>query len=297
MSFERSASRGAVTVIGLGLMGQAMVRRFLAAGLEVTVWNRSPDKAEEMVELGARRADTVAAALDANELVVLSLTQYGAMYDVLGQAPHRLSGRVIVNLSSDTPDNTRRGAKWVRAHGGQFLTGGVMSQPDGLGQPSAFIFYSGPQQVFDAYADTLARLSAAEYLGAEDGLAQLYYQAVYTMFLPNLLAYEQALAMTDRAGEPIDRFVPFAQRAMGDTAPFYAGVAALAAAGGFTDPAHLRMMDAGARHVVETSEALGVDATLVHAARVFGSKALRANEQGDQRASTYAILRGAPVSG
>ncbi|MFC9996503.1 NAD(P)-dependent oxidoreductase [Nocardia sp. NPDC127526] len=286
-----------VTVIGLGPMGRAMVRRLLAAGLEVTVWNRSPEKTTAMVELGARSATTVAEALDANELVVLSLTQYGAMYDVLGQAPHRLSGRVIVNLSSDTPDNTRRGAAWVRAHGGQFLAGGVMAQPEGLGGPAAFIFYSGPQQAYDAHAERLAHLSAPEYLGAEDGLAQLYYQAVYAMFLPNLLAYEQALAMIDRSGEPIDRFVPYAQRAMGDTAPFYAGVAALAAAGGFTDPAHLRMMDAGARHVVETSEALGVDATLLHAARVFGSKALRANAQGDQRASTYAILRGAPVTG
>ncbi|SUA74242.1 2-hydroxy-3-oxopropionate reductase [Nocardia otitidiscaviarum] len=281
-----------VTVIGLGPMGQAMVRRFLAAGLEVTVWNRSTDKADAMVELGARRAATVADALDASPVAVLSLTRYGAMYDVLGQAPHRLGGSVIVNLSSDAPESTRRGASWVRAHGGQFLTGGVMAQPEELGTPSAYVFYSGPPEVFDAQRELLELLAATEYLGADEGLAQLYYQAMLAMFLPGLLAYEQALAMIDRSGESIDRFLPFAQRSMGEMSDFYAEVTAMARLGGFADPGHLRMMDAGAQHVVEASEAVGVDAGLAQAARVFWRKALAAGAQEGEPVSTYRILRG-----
>src|SRR5690348_3336313 len=97
------SERSSVTVIGLGPMGRAIVRALLAAGTEVTVWNRSADKAEAMAELGARRAESVADALDRNEVIVLSLTHYAAMYDVLGRAPERLRDKVIVNLSSDSP--------------------------------------------------------------------------------------------------------------------------------------------------------------------------------------------------
>ena len=50
MSEQHSAR--SVSVLGLGPMGQAMVRAFLAAGVEVTVWNRSPAKVDAMVALG-----------------------------------------------------------------------------------------------------------------------------------------------------------------------------------------------------------------------------------------------------
>jgi 3-hydroxyisobutyrate dehydrogenase-like beta-hydroxyacid dehydrogenase len=43
-------------MIGLGPMGQAMVRRFLATGHRVTVWNRTASRADELVAEGAVRA-------------------------------------------------------------------------------------------------------------------------------------------------------------------------------------------------------------------------------------------------
>ena len=47
-----------VTLIGLGPMGQAMVRTLLAAGHPVTVWNRTPSRADALVAEGATRAAT-----------------------------------------------------------------------------------------------------------------------------------------------------------------------------------------------------------------------------------------------
>src|SRR6185503_18173644 len=91
-----------ITVIGLGPMGQAMVRTLVKAGHPTTVWNRTPSRADG---LGAVIAPSVTEALAANDLVVLSLTDYQAMYDILdGQ---RLTGKVIVNLSSDSTSRTR----------------------------------------------------------------------------------------------------------------------------------------------------------------------------------------------
>lgn len=88
MSTHTSASAGApaVTVIGLGPMGRAMAGAYLDKGYEVTLWNRSADKAGELVAGGATLAPSVEDALVAGGPVVLSLTDYDAMYAILEPA-------------------------------------------------------------------------------------------------------------------------------------------------------------------------------------------------------------------
>ncbi|MEV6323649.1 NAD(P)-binding domain-containing protein [Nocardia sp. NPDC051787] len=287
-----SQSAVSVTVIGLGPMGQAMVRSLRAAGTKVTVWNRSPEKVSAMLEFGAMRADTVAQALSASEVVVFSLTDYSAMYDVLEPVAEQLPGKTIVNLSSDSPESTRTAGAWIRARGGRFLAGGVMADSDGVGGSAAYIFYSGPHDVFAACADLLRPLGRPEYLGEDEGIAQLYYQAVLAMFLPGLLAFEQALAMIDRSGESIERFLAYAQRSMGDMTDLYAAVAAMTTTGGWRDVAHLRMMAAGAQHVVQTATAAGVDTALAQTVLTYWRQAVAESERAGVPVSTFQLLRG-----
>ena len=288
-----SREAGAVTVIGLGPMGRAMVELLRAADVEVTVWNRSPEKAHAMNRFGAARAHTVAQALDAGEVIVVSLTDYAAMYEVLEPAIDQLPGKTVVNLSSDTPEETRAAARWVGARGGRFLAGGVMADAAGLGGTESYIFYSGEPEVFDACAEVLRPLGRPEYLGVDVGLAQLYYQSVLAIFLSGLLAFEQALAMIDRSGEPIARFLPYAQQSMGDMTALYAAVATMATdTGGWRDIGHLRMMTAGAEHVAETAAAVGVDTGLARAVQNHWLRALSESERTGVPLSTFQLLRG-----
>ncbi|KIA66401.1 NAD(P)-dependent oxidoreductase [Nocardia vulneris] len=282
-----------VSVVGLGPMGQSMVRALLAAGVEVTVWNRSTDKVDAMVELGAERADTVAAALAANEVTVLSLTHYAAMYSVLEQAADQLAGKVIVNLSSDSPEKARKGAEWVRSHGAEFLAGGVMSAGDNIAHPASYIFYSGPREVFDAHAELLRPLSPQEYLGPDDGLSQVFYQALLTIFHPWLLAFDQATAMIERSGNSIAQFIPFAVRSAAAYPYFMEEFSVANQNGGWATLASLKMMDAGAQHIIDASEEVGVDATFSHTAQAYWRKAVAASEEKGEAVSTYALMRGA----
>ncbi|MRH86510.1 NAD(P)-dependent oxidoreductase [Nocardia sp. SYP-A9097] len=287
-----SDQRDSVSVIGLGPMGQAMVRAFLQAGVEVTVWNRSPARVDAMVELGAKPAATVAEALDANELTVLSLTHYAAMYDVLGSATAHLAGKVIANLSSDSPEITRKGAAWVRSHGAQFLSGGVMSAGDNIEHPASYIFYSGPRTVFDTHAELLRPLSPQEYLGADDGLAQVFYQALLIIFHPWMLAFDQALALIANSGNDIDHFLPFALRSNEAFPYFMADFSAAAKAGGWGERSQLVMMDAGAQHIIDASEEAGVDATLSRSAQSLWRKAIAATDAKGEAVPVYRVLRG-----
>ena len=60
--------------------------------------------------------------------------------------------------------------------------------------------------------------------------------------------------------------------------------------GGWATLASLKMMDAGAQHIIDTSEEVGVDATFSHTAQSFWRKAIDRSEAQGQPVSTYALM-------
>ncbi|MDI3423097.1 NAD(P)-dependent oxidoreductase [Streptomyces luteolus] len=268
-----------VTLIGLGPMGQAMVRTLLAAGHPVTVWNRTAARAEGVVADGAVLAASPAEAVAASELVILSLTDYQAMYDVLRDATPALTGRTLVNLSSDTPDRAREAAAWAAEHGARFVTGGVMSPAPTVGTEEAYVYYSGPSEAFEPHRAALARIGAPRYLGEDAGLAQLMYQAQLDVFLTGLSALMHATALLGSAGITAAEAVPELMRTLADIpAMLQAGeenVGAQIDAG--EHPGHLStvtMMGATADHIVATSAAVGIDLTLPRAVQSHYQRAI-----------------------
>jgi 3-hydroxyisobutyrate dehydrogenase-like beta-hydroxyacid dehydrogenase len=69
--------------IGLGLMGTPMARRLLAAGLPLTVWNRSRAKADALAPEGAGVSDTPAAVARAADVVFTCVSDTAAVEDVV----------------------------------------------------------------------------------------------------------------------------------------------------------------------------------------------------------------------
>jgi len=284
-----TAQHAPVTVIGLGPMGQAMVRRLLAGGHPVTVWNRTPSRAEGVVADGAVLSPTPRDALEAAELVILSLTDYAAMDAILDGAADALAGRTLVNLSSDTPDRTREAAAWATAHGAAFLTGGMMTPAPTVGTDEAYAYYSGPRDVFDRHADVLGELAASRYVGADAGLAQLLYQAQLDVFLTALSALMHATALVGSAGVSARDFLPEALTTLADIpAMLTAGDSTPAGVGEQIDaglhPGHLStstMMGATADHVVAASAAAGIDVGLPRAVQAHYRRAIDAGHGGD----------------
>ncbi|TJZ54402.1 NAD(P)-dependent oxidoreductase [Streptomyces piniterrae] len=270
-----------VTVIGLGPMGQAMTRTLLAAGHRVTVWNRTAGRADGVVADGATLAATPGEAVEASDLVILSLTDYQAMYDILDtdSATASLAGRTLVNLSSDTPDRTRKAATWAASHDAAFLTGGVMVPAPMVGTEAACIYYSGPDEVMENYRAVLAPIGTPKYLGEDPGLAQMMYQAQLTVFLTTLSALMHATAMLGTAGMK-------AREALPELLSFTDSIGAILSAGEETPGAALDagehpgdlstviMMGATSDHIVETSTSLGLDLALPLAVQAHYRRAI-----------------------
>ena len=284
-----------VTFIGLGPMGQAMVGSLLAAGHPVTVWNRTLARASGVVSAGAVLAPGPREALAGSELVILSLTDYAAMYSILADCETALQGKTIVNLSSDTPDATRAAAEWAERHGARFLTGGVMVPAPMVGTDAAYVYYSGPAEVLAAHESTLARIGASRYVGPDPGLAQLYYQAQLTVFLTALSGLLQGTALVASAGVTPDDFVNEALATIADIPLMLRGDGEIASS--LTTGVHpgdlstVAMMGATADHIVGASAAGGVDTGLPLAIKSHYDRAIAAGHAKDNWTSLYEVLK------
>jgi 3-hydroxyisobutyrate dehydrogenase-like beta-hydroxyacid dehydrogenase len=176
-----------ITIIGLGAMGSAVARVFLKKGFTVTVWNRSPEKAQPLAADGARHATQLDEALQASSLLLVSVLDYSAVQDILRRASQGLlAGRTLVNLTNGTPEEARQMAAWVQAQGASYIDGGIMVTPELVGEPEAFVLYSGARESFRAVESTLSIMGSPAYVGEDPALAPLYdlslLSAMFGMF-------------------------------------------------------------------------------------------------------------------
>ncbi|GAA2280924.1 6-phosphogluconate dehydrogenase [Streptomyces ruber] len=281
-----------VTVIGLGPMGQAMANAFLDKGHQVTLWNRTASRADALVARGAVLAGSPEEAVRANDLVILSLIDYQAMYSVLETAQDALAGRVFVNLSSDTPGKTRDGARWITDRGGIHITGGVTVPPSGIGDPESSTYYSGPREPFERYKSTLEALTSTDYRGEDPGLAALVYQIGMAVFWTSMLGYWQAIAIGDANGLKASEVLPSAEETMASMPGFLSFYAQrIDAANHEGDVDRLAMGLASVEHVLHTIEDAGVDTTLQSAVVDLFRRGVDAGHAADSFSSLVELMK------
>jgi 3-hydroxyisobutyrate dehydrogenase-like beta-hydroxyacid dehydrogenase len=283
-------------MIGLGPMGRAMARAYLGAGHPVTVWNRTTSRADDLVAAGATRAATPAESVAASPLVLLSLTHYAAMYEILGDVGDALAGKVVVNLGSDTPQAARDAADWLAERGAELLVGGVMVGADTVGTPDAYVFYSGPRSVFDEHEATLRVIGRPDHRGSDPAVAQLFYQALVHVFVTTLATFVQGAALLGTAGVPAREYAPLADELV-ELARSAFGVAAanIDADEHPDDGASAQMMAVGVEHIAAAVAAAGQDTALPDAVRSLYERMVDAGYGGDSWTRMIDVIRERPA--
>ncbi|MGK3983626.1 NAD(P)-binding domain-containing protein [Sorangium sp. So ce136] len=163
-----------VAVIGLGPMGFALARVLLERGDRVTVWNRTAAKAEPLVAQGAALAASVAEAVQASAVVVVCVADYNATYRLLEarDVAAALAGKVLVQLSTGTPEDARRGEAWAKERGVDYLDGAILAIPNQIGKPESTILVSGSDAAYRKSKALLERMAGTvPYFGEKVGTA------------------------------------------------------------------------------------------------------------------------------
>ena len=111
-----------VLVIGLGSMGSALAATLLKNDYAVAVWNRTESKGAPLVEAGATLAGCVAEGIDANDLIVICVSNYPDAALLLEDSGD-LSGKTVVQLTTASSSDARVMEAWVIQRGGLYLDG------------------------------------------------------------------------------------------------------------------------------------------------------------------------------
>lgn len=175
-----------IAILGLGAMGSALATRLVDAGYQVTAWNRTPGRAEQLASRVVVEAPSAKDAVLRADVIVVCLYDTESVYQTLRPLAGELEARSVVNLTSTTPAEARELAHWAGEHSAGYLDGAIMATPDMIGSPGAAIFYSGSQQVFDAHRALFDTWAISTYDGDDAGMASLFDLAMlsgmYTMF-------------------------------------------------------------------------------------------------------------------
>ena len=138
-----------IAVLGTGIMGGPMARNLLRAGHEVTVWNRTVEKAQGLEEAGARVASTPADAVRAAEIVLTMLADARAVEETMiesGALDVMPKGALWIQSSTIGVAAIDRLAEQAGEHGIAFVDAPVLGTKKPAEDGQLFMLASGPEE-------------------------------------------------------------------------------------------------------------------------------------------------------
>ncbi|MBX3276467.1 MAG: NAD(P)-dependent oxidoreductase [Acidobacteria bacterium] len=218
-----AAAVQSVSVIGLGLMGSALARAFLAAGHNVTVWNRSAEKCQPLVQAGASAAASVEAAVEGSDVIAVCVLDYDSS-DALLHTPEveaALKGKILVQFTTGTPRQARDTESWAQLKGIHYLDAAIMAYPKSIGAPDCTILVSGPELIFAEHRALLGSLGGnVIFVGDPICMACTLETSLLSFYYAAALGFLQGAALCEAEGVEVNDFHSIAMELLpgiGDT--------------------------------------------------------------------------------
>ena len=245
----------AIAVLGTGLLGSAFVEAALGRGDRVTVWNRTPGKAQALEAIGARVATSPADAVRDAERVHLVLKDDAVVNAVIEQFRDALNpASIIVDHTTTQPALTAERSRRLAAAGIRYLHCPVFIGPAMARKSQGTILASGPSALFESVKDALqAQAARVEYLGERPDLAAVYKLCGNAFLIGIGALVADMFAIGRGAGvEPLETLKPLEYLNLGAAV---AGRGKNMAAGNFTASFELTMARKDVQLMLETAAA------------------------------------------
>lgn len=191
-----------VAVIGLGAMGARFAGRFLEAGHEVIVWNRTLEKAEELVSRGASAAATPAEAARNAEGVVTAVSDPEALRAVTdgpdGIAASSNASTTVIEMSTVGP----RAVRWLETAlppGVELLDAPVLGSLSEAEAGTLLVFVGGPRRLAERWIPLFGTLGSVIVAGPLGSGAAAKLVANATL-VGTLTLLGETIALADRLG-------------------------------------------------------------------------------------------------
>lgn len=148
---ETPSEKEIIGLIGLGLMGTALTERLLEHGYRVAVWNRTRDKADALLALGAEWSDN---PLTVCQRVIISLYTTEVVEAMLAELDAGLhAGQIILDTTTGEPAQTAALGERLTARGVRYLDAPISGSSEQTRRGEATVIVGGERAAFDACAD------------------------------------------------------------------------------------------------------------------------------------------------
>jgi 3-hydroxyisobutyrate dehydrogenase len=141
----------AVAILGTGTIGEPIARNLACAGFDVTVWNRTREKAEPLAQDGAAVCDTAAEAARGSEIVLTVLADADATAETVEEIEFA-DGAVWVQVATVGVDGAERLAELAQEKGVAFVDAPVLGTRQPAEEGKLVVLASGPDDALDRCA-------------------------------------------------------------------------------------------------------------------------------------------------
>ena len=191
-----------ISFLGIGLLGAAFAEAAAKRGDTVTVWNRSPEKAQALSVFGVSAAATPAEAVRGATRVHLILKDDAAVDEVIAAArPGLAADVVLIDHSTTLPRLTAERAARFQAEGLRYLHCPVFMGPAAARQAQGTMLAAGPQALFNEVKTELAKMTGRlEYLGERPDLGAVNKLLGNTMLIGSWAVLADVLTVAKAGG-------------------------------------------------------------------------------------------------
>ncbi len=140
-----------LAVLGLGSMGSALARCLLGAGYDVSVWNRTPGKAEALANAGAEVCTSADDAIGASDFAIICIKSHKETVDLVEGVSTSLEGKTICDMSTGDTSDADRLVSILGKRRADYMLGMINAYPSGVGKEDATILTVGSVGAWERY--------------------------------------------------------------------------------------------------------------------------------------------------
>ncbi len=204
MNTESNKLKPSIGFIGMGHMGSHMAQRLLDAGYQVTVYDRTEEKAKALGQRGALVAPTPKELAANCQVVMACVTNDEAQQDVMFGPDDALAGvhggSMIIDLSTVSPHASRRLYQAAKEKGVPMIDAAVSGSVPQVDQGSLVIFVGGEQTTYQQCKPLLDVLGKNSFYMGASGMGTTMKLVVNTLLGLGMQALAEAIALGEKAG-------------------------------------------------------------------------------------------------
>ena len=193
-----------VSVIGCGAMGSALVETLAEHQIDVTIWNRTRERASALTGPHVTVAESVDEAIDRSPVTIVCVAGYDVTRSLIEETSVSLDGKTIGSTSFATHDQGRRLDELLRSDGGRYLAVEILGYPSDIGTESTSLYLSGDRTAFEDARSLLATFGTVNYVSANPGDAYISGLVVLLPYLPMAVSFLQGAQVCERNDIPIE---------------------------------------------------------------------------------------------